>query len=400
LNRGVVPSTYASPQLSIHSVLVTEINDHTMRAPITLIGERTKKTVDTMVLIDCGAGGTFISNDFARRRRIPLKPLPRPIKVNNVDGTPNEAGTTTHYVDSLATLHGRTFRIRWYATNLAHQDLILGLPWLRRANPVIDWQKGTLEWRTKPIPGHIDNFLPATITHFDKQPKPIAPLSTSIAVMCLMEDEEDETGEIPIVWINAKTTTSQLLAAQEQEKKEKKSIDDVLPEHYQQYRHLFEERTANQFPPSRPWDHKIDLKPGFNPRSSRVTNSPPPKIKNSRTSSMKTSDLDAYAHLNPRWDRHFSLLPRRTENSDPVKITDTLTNGPFPTHTLYPERINSWTDYKDRSTSPNSTSDGDTTTSESEKETSGRLRSRQIADSTNPPSCSSECGIPQQRSRT
>ena len=237
-----------------------------MRAPITLIGERTKKTVDTMVLIDCGTGGTFISNDFARRRRIPLKPLPRPIKVNNVDGTPNEAGTTTHYVDSLATLHGRTFRIRWYATNLAHQDLILGLPWLRRANPIIDWQKGTLEWRTKPIPGHIDNFLPATITHFDKQPKPIAPLSTSIAVMCLMEDEEDETGEIPIVWINAKTTTSQLLAAQEQEKKEKKSIDDVLPEHYQQYRHLFEERTANQFPPSRPWDHKIDLKPGFNPK--------------------------------------------------------------------------------------------------------------------------------------
>ncbi|KAG2019800.1 hypothetical protein CC2G_005203 [Coprinopsis cinerea AmutBmut pab1-1] len=255
---GAVQSTYASPQLDIYSVLVTEINDHTMRAPITLIGEKTGKTVDTKVLIDSAAGGTFISTRFAKRRNIPLRPLPRPLKVNNVDGTPNKEGAITHFVDSLARLHGRTFRIRWYATEIAHQDLILGLPWLRRANPIIDWKKGTLDWQDKIDPGKIENHLPRTNLS--------TPNTTTVAVMCLLEDETDEEGETPVVWINAKTTTAQLLAAQEQEKKEKKTIDDILPEPYKKYRHLFEDRPETALPPHRKWDHKIDLKSGFVPK--------------------------------------------------------------------------------------------------------------------------------------
>ena len=50
-----------------------------------------------------------------------------------------------------------------------------------------------------------------------------------------MEDEADEDGEPPVVWINAKTTTSQLLAAEEQSKHKKKTINKILPSHYQQY---------------------------------------------------------------------------------------------------------------------------------------------------------------------
>ena len=81
-----------------------------------------------------------------------------------------------------------------------------------------------------------------------------------------MEDETDENEEHPVVWINAKTTTSQLLAAEEQSKHKKKTIDEILPSHYQQYRHLFQDSTADQFPPSRPWDHEIKLKEGFEPK--------------------------------------------------------------------------------------------------------------------------------------
>ena len=81
-----------------------------------------------------------------------------------------------------------------------------------------------------------------------------------------MEDEVDKGGEPQVVWINAKTTTSQLLAAEEKENQKKKTIDEILPPAYQKYRHLFEKSTTDAFPPSRPWDHEIKLKEGFEPK--------------------------------------------------------------------------------------------------------------------------------------
>ena len=59
--------------------------------------------------------------------------------------------------------------------------------------------------------------------------------TTDVAVACLIEDETNEEGDPPIVWINAKTTTLQLLAAEDQTKREKKTIDEVLPEAYKEF---------------------------------------------------------------------------------------------------------------------------------------------------------------------
>ena len=36
---------------------------------------------------------------------------------------------------------------RFYITGLGNQKVILGLPWLRKHNPEIDWEKGTVTWR-------------------------------------------------------------------------------------------------------------------------------------------------------------------------------------------------------------------------------------------------------------
>ena len=44
-------------------------------------------------------------------------------------------------------IHGRTCKERFLVTGLGRQKIILGFPWLTKTNPIIDWQKGTLEWR-------------------------------------------------------------------------------------------------------------------------------------------------------------------------------------------------------------------------------------------------------------
>ena len=156
-------------------------------------------------------------------------------------------------------------------------------------NPDIDWKKGIFRWRkqwadiikkcgrrkeTKKIGDSKENEETKKTkkrrrrkkTKKRRRRKKTKKNETTIAVAYLMEDKVDEDGEPEVVWINAKTTTSQLLAAEEKEKQKKKTIDEILPPAYHKYKHLFEKSTTDAFPPARPWDHEIKLKEGFEPK--------------------------------------------------------------------------------------------------------------------------------------
>ena len=78
---------------------------------------------------------------------IELEPPDKPIKVYNVDGTLNKWGTITHLVTLNIEIHGRTCKEQFLVTGLGIQRIILEFPWLEKMNPIIDWVKGTLEWR-------------------------------------------------------------------------------------------------------------------------------------------------------------------------------------------------------------------------------------------------------------
>ena len=52
------------------------------------------------------------------------------------------------------------------------------------------------------------------------------------------------------VWIHAKMSMSQQFAHEQQkeQKEDKKSLDEILPEHYKQYRMVFEKSASERFP--------------------------------------------------------------------------------------------------------------------------------------------------------
>jgi hypothetical protein len=85
-------STSASPSLSIEHVQVAQIKKNTMTVDIFISGESLgqKKIVETTTLLDTGGGGKFIDQNFVRNQKIETKELKYPIKVFNVDGTPNK----------------------------------------------------------------------------------------------------------------------------------------------------------------------------------------------------------------------------------------------------------------------------------------------------------------------
>ena len=95
-----------SPVLDIHSVTVGTIARNTLCVPLSTVTNA--KTVKTQALIDCGAGGMFIDQNFAQNFEIfPLNEL---ITARNVNGTINKKGTIKSYVELKFKINSRKFR--------------------------------------------------------------------------------------------------------------------------------------------------------------------------------------------------------------------------------------------------------------------------------------------------
>ena len=79
------------PSITIDHVQAAEIKKNSMTLSIEISGESLdQKTVETKALLDTGAGGKFIDQNFVRNQKIKTKNLEHPIKVFNMDGTPNK----------------------------------------------------------------------------------------------------------------------------------------------------------------------------------------------------------------------------------------------------------------------------------------------------------------------
>jgi Retroviral aspartyl protease len=104
------------------------------------------KTVETLGLIDSGAGGKFIDQNYAKNAGFTIQKLKEPITARNVDGTENKRGKITSFVDLELTINGRQKNTRLLVSGLGKQKIILGFPWLNEHNPDINWKTGELTW--------------------------------------------------------------------------------------------------------------------------------------------------------------------------------------------------------------------------------------------------------------
>jgi len=132
--------------LVVSSVLVAQVEKESMCLPTQLQTDNSE-TIETNMLLDSGAGGVFIDEDFTRKQGYHLTPLPQLIKCKNVDGTPNKLGTINYAMTLWLDVHGKRLQTRFLVTRLGQEKVILGLPWLRKINPDINWSKGMLWFR-------------------------------------------------------------------------------------------------------------------------------------------------------------------------------------------------------------------------------------------------------------
>ena len=109
------------------------------------------KRAKAIALLDSGAMENFINLSYAKWLKLPIKQLPMPRTLLNVDGTKNKSGKLQFYTD-LDVQTGPTKTTLWFfLSDLGKHKAMLGYPWFSAMQPCIDWKRGWIDHTQLPI---------------------------------------------------------------------------------------------------------------------------------------------------------------------------------------------------------------------------------------------------------
>ena len=205
-----------------------------------------------LALVDSGAQDNYISPTVVNKDKIPWINKRNPYQLNTVEGEPlsYQQGLVDKETAQLqVSTPGWEGSLSFDITNTGYM-VILGIPWLRRANPRIDWATGQLYWGEQPAQGSIrwnedDN-------------------STGLAAGTSRKEiasKPERTSKKMILYLRESTI-------QRGHGKDPKSY---IPEEYlRQHPKLFKPELETGLPQHTEWDHEINLKPGAKLRYHKI----------------------------------------------------------------------------------------------------------------------------------
>ena len=146
-------TTNLNPCNNIDACIVPELTLSSSHFKIQVSLKGRNCSVSVAAMVDCGATALFISERFVKTNSVCMHPLVCNIPLYNIDGSKNKAGNISRF----ACLRLRVGEVEdwreFLVTELGPEDMVLGLPWLRSANPTIDWAEGMVEVNPTPKPG-------------------------------------------------------------------------------------------------------------------------------------------------------------------------------------------------------------------------------------------------------
>ncbi len=187
------------------------------------------KRAETISLLDSRATENFLNLEYAKWLCLPIKKMPYPRKLFNVDGLENKAGQLQYYTDLAICTGSTSTNMCFFLTELGEYKAILGYPWFATVQPKIDWKRGWIDHTQLPIVLKAANamkarFLPRSIN----QPRTI---HREQILLCRTS---------PVI---ATTTTT-------------------LPHEYAKHEKVFSKEKSQWLPKHTIWDHAIELLPG------------------------------------------------------------------------------------------------------------------------------------------
>ena len=105
----------------------------------------TQEGVIVEALLDSGATGLVMSSEFTKKQGFKLKKLERLMQVRNVNGSFNKEKPIENMVEVNIYYQGHRERTEIDVIKEQKWMVILGMPWLARHNPEIDWRIGEVK---------------------------------------------------------------------------------------------------------------------------------------------------------------------------------------------------------------------------------------------------------------
>ena len=175
------------------------------------------------MLVDCSDTENFINLNYAKWLGVPIKQLPQPRKLFNMDGTENKGGQIQFYTDISIQTGQQWTNHQFFLSDLGDQKAILGYPWFTAAQPKIDWAWGWIDSTQLPIIFRTEDFTKAQFMPWTQNvPKDRNNASQTYCTIWWVED-------IP-QGINPFNVTPENLAK--------------IPKHYHKYLKVFSEAKA------------------------------------------------------------------------------------------------------------------------------------------------------------
>ncbi|MDB5911247.1 MAG: pol protein, partial [Massilia sp.] len=227
-------------------------------------------------MLDSGAQGNFISPRVVNQCRLHWRKKERPYQLNTVEGGSVAYGDGTVSNETtplLMVCQDQEELVTLDITDIADHDMILGIPWLKKHNPRIDWITGQLYWTTS-VQDSRQSASAERDSASEQRPRhgPSSEPTTSSDLATEQRPRHGPSSKPPgsstqdrVLAYGSSATFTKRMTPEESER-----IKSV-PTEYWRYNKLFEERTGEDaLPEHTQWDHEIPLEPGTQPRFHKV----------------------------------------------------------------------------------------------------------------------------------
>ena len=238
------------------------------------------KAVEIQGLIDTGADAVIVNQRVVDKYNLPTVPLPQPLTFRNADDSINKKGTITRRVEGSFNIKGTKLPTNWYVADIGRDDVLFGAPWIRKYNPIINWQTGQIRFKANVIKEQ-QQIHKYQVEHDPPEGRlwnfPMESPNRELVVSFIHTNQEEEDEDEEILTHNPSRVLQRLYQSQQLRKVNKsteiaiaakkdkptKTLDELLPEFIKDFKPIFEKKAAERFPPSRPWDHAIEFKKDF-----------------------------------------------------------------------------------------------------------------------------------------
>jgi len=230
----------------------------------------TQEGITVEALLDSGATGLVISSKFTRKQGFKLKRLERLMQVRNVDGSFNREGPIENTMKVNIYYKGHTERTEIDVIGGQKWAVILGMLWLARHNPEIDWRTGEVKMTRCPDECGKQWRPVQEKSGWEKQKEEEAKEEVEKKKKEKEKERKKKQKKGKTVEVRKVAEEWEIWEEEEEAAKSEAEAKKLVPEKFHKWIKVFGKKQSERMPTRKLWDHAIDVKEGFMPRKGKV----------------------------------------------------------------------------------------------------------------------------------